>query len=77
MKNILSELIYRLNRTKEGISVPEDVLFETEMQREKETKTKRDIQAIQDTQVCEITAWEECENRVEEIFEVMAEKYPK
>ena len=77
MKNIFSELICRLNRTKERISVPEDVLIETEMQREKESKTKRYIQGIWDTQVCEITAWEECENRVEEIFEVMAEKYPK
>ena len=56
MKNILSELIYRLNRTKEGISVPEDVLIETETQREKESKTKRYIQGIWDTQVCEITA---------------------
>ena len=55
MKNFLSQLIYRLNSTKEGVSVPEDVLIETEMQREKESKTKRDIQGIQDAQVYEIT----------------------
>ena len=47
------------------------------MQREKESKTKRDIQGIRDTQVYEITVLEECENRAKEIFEIMAEKYPK